>query len=151
MQIKLAAATLAALSLAASAHAREAADPARNKALVEHFVVEVFHDRDVDAADKYLAADYKPNAPGVAPGLEGFKSSLRAWFAKVPISLHEEIVSTVAEGDYVVVYQHVWGVHPKTGKPFSTAGFDLFRVQGGKIVEHWDAESFNDAAPPVGV
>lgn len=145
--IKIAAAAIAAATLGASAAHASTAETAHNKALVERFVVEVFHNRDVDAADKYLARDYKPNAPGVAPGLDGFKSSLRAWFAKVPNSLHEEIVRTVAEGDYVVVYQHVSGTHPKTGQPFSTAGFDLFRVQGERIVEHWDAQSYNLPAP----
>jgi predicted SnoaL-like aldol condensation-catalyzing enzyme len=137
------------LLLAATALLVVQAGPARagsaeaNKKLVMDFVQEVFHDRHVEAADKYLAADYRPNAKGVAPGLTGFKRSLAAWFAHVPADLREEVVATVADGDQVVVYQHVTWTDRKTAKPMSAAGFDMFCVRDGKIVEHWDSTSFD--------
>ena len=54
----------------------------------------------------------------------------------------------VAEGDLVVVYWKVWGTNtqpgmglPATGKPIQISGMTLFRLQGGKISEEWNAWS----------
>jgi len=41
----------------------------------------------------------------------------------------------VAEGDLVVIHNHLTLGSGDRG----LAGFDLFRLRDGKIVEHWDA------------
>jgi predicted SnoaL-like aldol condensation-catalyzing enzyme len=46
-----------------------------------------------------------------------------------------EIVRVVAEGDLVVIHNHITSGPGDRG----LAGFDLFRLRDGKIVEHWDA------------
>ncbi len=116
------------------------AGTAENKQLVAAFMHDVFAERNVAAAEKYLAPDYIQHNPKVAAGLAGFQQSLGAWFARLPADFKDEVLHIVAEDDLVVVHVHVSLTDPKTGKPLSATGFDLFRVAGDKIVEHWDAE-----------
>jgi predicted SnoaL-like aldol condensation-catalyzing enzyme len=47
-------------------------------------------------------------------------------------------VQIVAEGDLVVMSTLSTEVD-SNGKPYETTWFDLFRVDGGLLVEHWDA------------
>ncbi len=116
------------------------ADTAASKQLVAAFMHDVFVERNVAAAERYLSADYIQHNPKVAPGLAGFQQTLGAWFAKLPADFKDEVLHVVAEGDLVVVHAQVSLTDPKTGQLRSVTGFDLFRVADGKIVEHWDSE-----------
>ena len=49
------------------------------------------------------------------------------------------MVAIVAEGDLVVLSFAREGVDPKDAtKKYSTTWFDMFRIENGKIAEHWD-------------
>jgi predicted SnoaL-like aldol condensation-catalyzing enzyme len=126
------------LSLLALVPAAQAADNdvAANKALVQNFWKDVFIARNIDAAPRYVRPDFIQHDPHMQPGLKGFVEFFRETFAHTPPNLKIEVVKTVAEGDLVVTYNQFSGTDPQ-GKPFTGTGFDMFRVQGGLIAEHW--------------
>jgi predicted SnoaL-like aldol condensation-catalyzing enzyme len=60
------------------------------------------------------------------------------------------VVAVVAQGDLVVLVQALEHPHPfREGESYSTTWFDMFRIEGGKIVEHWDAAPLAGAPGPA--
>lgn len=105
----------------------------KNKAIVVEFYQKLFGDKDIEAIDQYLAPDYIQHNPTVADGTQALKAAARGWFkdaAKEKI----EFANVVAEGDRVVL--HLKKIKRDTGK--AAAFVDIFRLEDGKIVEHWD-------------
>ena len=113
---------------------------ARNKAVVKDFYTTVLIGRDVDAAPRFLRADYIQHNPQVPTGLKGFMDAFRERFAqKLPPDYKRELLNVVGENDMVVVYvRQTWT--GRDGQHHQALGFDMFRVQDGKIAEHWDAD-----------
>ncbi|MFZ3374656.1 MAG: nuclear transport factor 2 family protein [Chthoniobacterales bacterium] len=113
---------------------------ARNKALVRDFYTTVLIGRDVDAAPRFLRADYIQHNPQVATGLKGFMDTFRARFAqKLPSDYKRELLDVIGEDDIVITYvRQTWT--SQDGQHHRALGFDMFRVQEGKIAEHWDAD-----------
>jgi predicted SnoaL-like aldol condensation-catalyzing enzyme len=110
----------------------------QNKALVENFFRDVLGARSVEAAAKYLRADYIQHNPGIPGGLAGFQEFFGPRFAQASTTIHLEILHVVAEGDLVNIHVRWFGTNT-AGKPVDITEFDLFRVEGGLIAEHWDA------------
>jgi predicted SnoaL-like aldol condensation-catalyzing enzyme len=113
---------------------------ARNKALVGDFYTTVLIGRDVDAAPRFLRADYIQHNPQVPTGLKGFMDTFRARFAqKLPSDYKRELLNVIGEDDMVIIYvRQTWT--SQDGQRHQALGFDMFRVQEGKIAEHWDAD-----------
>jgi len=113
---------------------------ARNKALVRDFYTTVLIGRDVDAAPWFLREDYIQHNPQVPTGLKGFMDAFRTRFAqKLPSDYKRELLNVIGESDMVVIYvRQTWTSHD--GQHHQALGFDMFRVQDGKIAEHWDAD-----------
>jgi predicted SnoaL-like aldol condensation-catalyzing enzyme len=113
---------------------------ARNKALVRDFYTTVLINRQIDAAPQFLRADYIQHNPNVPTGLKGFMDAFRERFAqKLPPDYKRELLNVVGENDMVVTYmRQTWTSHD--GQHKQALGFDMFRVQDGKIAEHWDAD-----------
>ncbi len=113
---------------------------ARNKAVVRDFYTTVLIGRDVDAAPQFLRADYIQHNPQVPTGLKGFMETFRARFAQPLASDYKrELLNVIGEDDMVVIFvRQTWT--GRDGKHHQALGFDMFRVQGGKIAEHWDAD-----------
>jgi predicted SnoaL-like aldol condensation-catalyzing enzyme len=133
------------LALLESAHPRLAA----NKRLVFDMYRNVIDANREELADLYIAEDYIQHNPNVATGREAIKPFL-ASRDDVPIepSLRAPLVASVAEGDLVV--QAVMFEHPDprhVGRTYTSTGFDMFRIEDGMLVEHWDAAT---KAPPPG-
>jgi predicted SnoaL-like aldol condensation-catalyzing enzyme len=112
----------------------------RNKALVRDFYTTVLVERNIDAAPRFLRADYIQHNPNVPTGLTGFMDTFRARFTQaVPPDYKRELLNVIGEDDMVVVYvRQEWT--GRDGKRRQALGFDMFRVQAGKIAEHWDAD-----------
>jgi predicted SnoaL-like aldol condensation-catalyzing enzyme len=110
----------------------------QNKALVENFILNVLGARSIEAAAKYLRPDYIQHNPGIPGGLAGFQDYFRPRFAQASTTVRLEILHVVAEGDLVDIHVRWFGTNA-AGKPVDITEFDLFRVEGGLIAEHWDA------------
>ena len=115
-------------------------ETARNKTIVRDFYTTVLIGRDVDAAPRFLRPDYIQHNPQVPTGLQGFMETFRARFAQpLPSDYKRELLNVIGENDMVVVYvRQTWT--GRDGQHHQALGFDMFRVQDGKIAEHWDAD-----------
>jgi predicted SnoaL-like aldol condensation-catalyzing enzyme len=112
---------------------------ARNKGVVRDFYTTVLIDRDVDAAPRFVRPDYVQHNPQVPSGLKGFMDMFRSRFAqKLPPDYKRELLNVIGDNDMVVIYvRHTWT--GRDGQYHQALGFDMFRVQDGKIA-HWDAD-----------
>jgi len=114
---------------------------AANKRLVYDFWREVFEGAHMELADKYMAESYIQHNPNVPSGRAAFVDFFSKMRKPAPIEprIKAPVVAIVAEGDLVVLSFAREGVDPKdTTKKFSTTWFDMFRIENGKIAEHWD-------------
>lgn len=111
-------------------------DPDRteaNKALVTGFVTDVLLGGNIARIDEVIAPGYAQHNPFVPDGREGLKAFIDGLIRdKVPFG-YTKIHNVVAEGNFVFTQSE----GHFAGKP--TAFYDLFRVEDGMIVEHWDA------------
>jgi predicted SnoaL-like aldol condensation-catalyzing enzyme len=105
-----------------------------NKKVVIDFYNLGLNKKDYEAASKYLGPRYVQHNPLVADGPEGFKAFLAKIKAEFPDN-HNEIKRIFADGDYVIIHVHSVRIPGTRGR----AIFDLFKLEDGKIVEHWDA------------
>jgi predicted SnoaL-like aldol condensation-catalyzing enzyme len=113
---------------------------ALNKSVVRDFYTTVLIRRDVGAAPRFLRTDYIQHNPQVPTGLKGFMDTFRERFAqKLPPDYKRELLNVVGENEMVVIYvRQTWT--GRDGQHHEALEFDMFRVQDGKIAEHWDAD-----------
>jgi predicted SnoaL-like aldol condensation-catalyzing enzyme len=104
-----------------------------NKVAVLAFYDAALNQKDFEAARRYLGPRYIQHNPNAADGIDGFAAFIAATRARTPDS-HSRILRVIAEGDYVVL--HVRKV-PRPGD-LGKAIVDIFRLENGRIVEHWD-------------
>jgi predicted SnoaL-like aldol condensation-catalyzing enzyme len=86
-----------------------------------------------EAAAKHLGPYYRQHNPGAADGAEAYIAFMK-WLRQTYPDIHVDTKRIIAEGDYVVLHSHT------TRKPGDRgmAVVDIFRLENGKIVEHWD-------------
>ncbi|WP_252718630.1 MULTISPECIES: nuclear transport factor 2 family protein [unclassified Acinetobacter] len=89
-------------------------------------------------SERYLADHYIQHNPWIENGREPFISFFEQLFQADPAAKYE-IKRVIAEGDLVAVQ-----LRSKLSNEPENAGFDIFRVENAKIVEHWDV---NQAVP----
>lgn len=96
------------------------------KILVVQAVTELLQKKDVTALDRYWEPSYIQHNPTLLDGVEVIKNF-------VPATQSFAIHRAIEEGDYVVTHAVAtgWGPQPMIM-------FDIFRVQDGKLAEHWD-------------
>jgi predicted SnoaL-like aldol condensation-catalyzing enzyme len=114
---------------------------AANKRLVYNFWREVFEAGHMDLAEKYMAESYIQHNPNVPTGRAAFVDFFSKNVALQPIEsrIQAPLVAIIAEGDMVVLAFVREGIDPKDpAKKYSTTWFDMFRIENGKIAEHWD-------------
>jgi predicted SnoaL-like aldol condensation-catalyzing enzyme len=137
-------AAVAVLASLATLPSAWAADGEANKKLVRALIEEVMNKRQPAAVDRFLATDFIEHNPNLPQGRDGRKQFVAAVLAGFS-DYRGEIVEILAEGDKVVVRTQWSGTQdgPFLGLPpsgnkvrFSTA--DFFRIEGGKVAEHWD-------------
>jgi predicted ester cyclase len=136
-------AALAGLLVLAALSAASAADLDADKRLVREYIDTAINKRQPDAVGNYLAAEFVEHNPRLPPGLAGKKQFVTALLAG--FSDHDEIQEMLAEGDKIITRTRWTGTQdgPFLGRPatgnkldFTTANF--FRIENGRIVEHWD-------------
>jgi predicted SnoaL-like aldol condensation-catalyzing enzyme len=104
-----------------------------NKKLVADFYQELFGDKNMDAIDKYIGDVYIQHNPGVTDGKEALKNAVRVWFKGAPKE-KIDIEHLAADGNFVYIH-----TKSKRGNAIYSV-IDIFRIENGKIVEHWDVQ-----------
>ena len=123
---------LALASSAAMAATSEAQQEANRKAVLA-FYEKGLNQKDADAALAYVGNRYVQHNPGAADGPEGFRKFIGFLREKFPNS-HSEIKRSFVDGDYVILHVHAVREPGTRGN----AIVDIFKLEDGKIVEHWD-------------
>ncbi len=126
-------AAIAALLTALPARAADAQQMEENKRTVRALYEAALNKKDFEEASKYLGSKYTQHNPGAADGPEGLKSFIAFLRDKFP-SNKSEIKRIFADGDYVIVHVHAVREPGTRG----IAIVDIFRLENGKVVEHWD-------------
>lgn len=116
-------------SLCMASQAQEQA----NKETVVNFYQKAINEKDFAAAEAYLGETYIQHNPKAADGKEGLKSFIGYLKAKAP-HYHSDIKRVFADGDFVILHVHNTPAPGAQGK----AIVDIFRLEKGKVVEHWD-------------
>lgn len=103
--------------------------PQRNKALVLEAMTSLFQRHDASAVERLYAPDYIQHNPGIPQG----RAALYALVADLSQAVFYEPGLMVAEGDLVAIHGRIrgWAEVPQVV-------IDLFRVEGGRLAEHWD-------------
>jgi predicted ester cyclase len=96
-----------------------------------------------EEAARCFHREYRSNSWG--GDLMATWEKMQAWSAAGVITHFETHAEhLVSEGDRVVAYTHFSATHsgelfgvPATGKRFDLHNFEMWRVQDGKLIEHW--------------
>ncbi|WP_412073245.1 nuclear transport factor 2 family protein [Tritonibacter mobilis] len=120
------------LSVLAETSERDLATEEANRALVVEFYDQFFNEHNIAASD-VIAEDYIQHNPNVPDGKAPLVSFFSGYFAENPES-RARIVRSAADGD--LVWLHVQSTNGE--EDLGEAVVDIFRVEDGMIVEHWD-------------
>ncbi|MGX9354527.1 nuclear transport factor 2 family protein [Roseobacteraceae bacterium S113] len=138
--------SLGAVALALSWNAA-LADIAENKSLVKNMMAEVFAARDASAVDRYFTEDYIQRNPMLPSGSAVIKTFLsRPKEPDAPAVPPNEMHRIIGEGDLVATHSTYYNFGP-----VPMIAFDIFRIEDGRIAEHWDnLTPRRDAPNPAG-
>jgi predicted ester cyclase len=118
----------------------------RQEAVARRLIEEGFNRGELAVADELVRPDmveHQDFGPGHAPGAEGVKAVIASLRRAFP-DFHLAIDDLAVQGDTVWLRMTGTGTNDgpfmgnaPTGRPMRTAVFDVLRVEGGRIVEHW--------------
>ncbi|AWL29944.1 polyketide cyclase [Acinetobacter defluvii] len=109
---------------------------AQNKKIVTDFYEGVFLKHQVQKySDRYIGNQYIQHNPHVPDGKAPFVNYFTGYFKENP-QAKNVIKRAIAEDDLVVLHVH----SSQNAQDRGEAIVDIFRVQNGKIVEHWDVQ-----------
>jgi predicted SnoaL-like aldol condensation-catalyzing enzyme len=111
-----------------------------NKALVAAAIDELFVQGDIAAVDRYWGEPYLQHNPIAASGVAAFRNVFAGLIS--PGNSIYELGRVVGECELVLIH----GNYTSFGGPT----FDMFRVEGGRLVEHWDAAALGAGPNPSG-
>jgi predicted SnoaL-like aldol condensation-catalyzing enzyme len=127
-------------------------DPKLNahKQTVYHIIKDIIEAGHWELADQYMTADYIQHNPKVPTG----RGAAEKYFTQVlkikpkpilPRLQTIKVVAVIAEGNYVIVAEprELPDPHAATGQ-YTTTWFDMWRFDGDKVAEHWDAAKLDD-------
>ena len=110
------------------------ADPETNKQTVLAYLNTAFNEkRPAEAVEKYGGSHYIQHNPQAPDGFEAFVQFVEGFLEQFPQTSFD-IKRAVAEGDLVVTHSLLKTSPGDRG----TAVADFFRLEDGKVVEHWD-------------
>ncbi|WP_342316889.1 ester cyclase [Lysobacter sp. FW306-1B-D06B] len=118
-----------------------------NKAVVRRYF-DAFNRADFSHLDEIVTGDYGDRLEGQAPGIHVIRSYLQGLKASFP-DFTWTIEQIVAEGDRVAVMNRVSGTQlndfgglKATGNKVDFRAFQIYRIEGGKLAEHWEVADF---------
>jgi predicted SnoaL-like aldol condensation-catalyzing enzyme len=112
---------------------------AANKRLVYDMYRIVLQAGRADRAHEFVAVDYIQHNPMAAQGLAGLVDYVRKTRPEREIldTLDLPLIHLMAEGDYVTT-AFVRPEKDANGETYYSTWFDLYRVENGRVAEHWD-------------
>ena len=104
-----------------------------NKKIVTDAYQRIFGDLDVSAVDDCVSKDFIQHNPTVPDGPEGMKQVLQMLISQSVPKQKFVFKHVIADGDTVMLHT-----------PYQMGGtewrfIDIYRVENGKLAEHWDA------------
>lgn len=104
-----------------------------NRELVKNFLVDVMQGKHPEKTPEYFAGDkYIQHNTGIADGLSGLGAALEALQKQGIAMIYNKTHQILAQGNFVLaVSEGTFGGVP-------TSYYDLWRIENGKIAEHWD-------------
>lgn len=104
-----------------------------NKALVKLLLQDVFLGENPDKITDYISTEqYDQHNPGVKDGLAGLGEALAALAEAGMPMIYEQNHILLGEGNFVLSVSEGLFMNEKV------AFYDIFRIEDGKVVEHWD-------------
>ena len=131
--VAMIAASILMLSLGNGAASAASAQEEANRTVVLAFYQKGLNQKDADAALAHVGDRYVQHNPNAADGPDGFRKFIGFLREKFPNS-HSEIKRSFVDGDYVTLHVHAVREPGTRGN----AIVDIFKLENGKIVEHWD-------------
>lgn len=105
-----------------------------NKKIVKGFVEKVIINHEMDKLTTYINPEqYIQHNPEIADGLEGFGAAMKYFAEQGLVMEFTKVHKVLGEGNFVLTMSE-----GKFGQGEPTAFYDLFRLENGQIVEHWD-------------
>ena len=115
---------------------------AANKKLVYDMWREFIEAGHVEVAEKYFTESYIQHNPNAPTGRKALVELRSKWAKPQAVSdtIKRQVVAIIAEGDLVVISFVSERTDPnEINKKYTTTHFDMFRIENGKIAEHWDS------------
>lgn len=133
VSLSMVTATIFSPAYGASSRGAQSPEERRNEQVVRDFYDAAINKKDFAAAASFLGEKYIQHNPTAGDGHEGLKKFLEVLTTKLP-HYKSRIVSVFVDGDFVIL--HVHNVREPNTRGFAI--IDIFRLENGKIVEHWD-------------
>jgi predicted SnoaL-like aldol condensation-catalyzing enzyme len=125
-----------------------AARAQQNTAVALAFLDTVFNKHEVQQAFRlYVGPAYRQHNPHVPDGAEAAVRALTRLTHELYPQLRQEVKRTVAQGDLVAVHSRYVSIPAAGGAGLDQATVDIFRLEHGRIVEHWDVAQDIPANP----
>ncbi len=105
----------------------------QNVETVRKFYDALVNQKNFDLARTYTGPTYTQHNPAIADGLEGLRAFVEMLKQDFP-EARSEIKKAFAVGDHVFLLVHNRRFPDARGRAIA----DLFRLENGKLVEHWD-------------
>lgn len=108
-----------------------------NKTVVKDFIEKVLLNHEMEKLTTYInPTNYVQHNPAVADGLDGFGAAMKYFAENGLVMEYTKLHKVIGQGNFVLSISE-----GKFGKGEHTAFYDLFRLENGQIVEHWDVIS----------
>ena len=118
-----------------------------NRAVIGRAYAEIWNQRNVEVVDEIVAEDFLNHAapPGRQRGRQGLKDVVRMFESAFP-DFRYEVEDVIAEDEKVAVRDVFRGTHegdfmgiPATANRVVMEAIHIYRLSGGRLVEHWVA------------
>jgi predicted SnoaL-like aldol condensation-catalyzing enzyme len=121
----------------------KSSDPklAVNKRLVFDMYREIIQGGHTELATKYFSEGYIQHNPNIPSGRDALVKFMKESRPVKPVQpgITFPLISIVAEADFVVVATVSYAADPQdSSKKYASTHFDMYRIENGLIVEHWD-------------
>lgn len=117
---------------------------------------DVLNTGQLDQFDVFIAADYVNHNPYAKPGVQGVKEVF-AWllsaFPDMQVTVEAVYVTdnaVIGRYSYCATHQGEFLGTPATGKPIALRSIDIWHVENGMFVEHWDELNISEVLQQIG-